>query len=166
MCWIKEVVKSLPLPPFLSLSPSLRMKKGFGLMRKVHAKSTLPDSIFSPQHKDGPSPHAPAREERRGDRFKSSATALDSLRMPLPFGTPCYFKNIRGDLIYCSALSSGWQESPQGNTKLGNRSGGGRGRGLAVVIKSLVPFYILLLDEFVKTDPWCFTEDKLRHRPP
>lgn len=95
-------------------------------MRKVHTKSTLSDSIFSLQHKDSPSPHAPAREERRGDRFKSSATALDSLRMPLPFGTPCYFKNIRGNLIYCSALSSGWQESPQGNTKLGNRSGGGR----------------------------------------
>lgn len=118
--------KNLSLCLSFFLSPSLRMKKGFGLMRKVHTKSTLPDSIFSLQHKDSPSPHAPAREERRGDRFKSSATALDSLRMPLPFGTPCYFKNIRGNLIYCSALSSGWQESPQGNTKLGNRSGGGR----------------------------------------
>lgn len=67
--------------------------------------------------------------------------------MPLPFGTPCYFGNVRGNLIYCSVLSSGWQESPQGNTKMGIR---GEGLGLMDHCeKEPCPLYILL-DEFVK----------------
>lgn len=67
--------------------------------------------------------------------------------MPLPFGTPCYFGNVRGNLIYCSVLSSGWQESPQGNTKMGIR-GEGVGWG-GCWEKEPCPLYILL-DEFVK----------------
>lgn len=68
MCWMEEVVKSLTLSP--SLSPC--MKKGFGLMRKVHAKSTLPDSIFRLQHKDGPSAHAVAgkKDEVTGSKVQ------------------------------------------------------------------------------------------------
>lgn len=50
------------------------IKGGFGLMRKVHTKSNLPDSIFSLQHKDRhQSPHAVAgkKDEVTGSKVQA-----------------------------------------------------------------------------------------------
>lgn len=81
--------------------------------------------------------------------------------MPLPFGTPCYFGNVRGNLIYCSVLSSGWQESPQGNTKVGIRGEGlGEWRVWKRALSPLHPPWWIC-----KTDPWCLIEEKLWHGP-
>lgn len=89
LSWIRTVVKHyVCMCVLICAHVCACFKKGIWVNQKSSYKVQLPWFHLQPVTQRQPESTCSSREERRGDRFKSSGNALDSLCMPLPFGTP------------------------------------------------------------------------------